>query len=287
MDTLKIRALLSAVKHKSLSKAAEEISYTPSALSHMADSLEAELGVRLLKRTPLGVEWTEDGLSLYESLVAVIKAEKELFNAAEKLSSQKERELRIGTYSSISQYVLPEILKSFKKAHPSVQVSIRVGNDLHTWLEEGFADVVFADLGAVGQNEWVPIMTDPFVAIVPHGSFSGQKSVEREELYEYPYISTNESALRKYFDESRFKEIIRFDSVDDMSAISMVNEGIGVTVLPSLVFQKQYKGVRALKLKPEIARELGFSYKKNAVRSLGATKFIAYLKNEIGFTIEK
>lgn len=282
MDTLKIRALLSAVKHKSLSKAAEEISYTPSALSHMADSLETELGVRLLRRTPLGVELTEDGLSLYESLIAVVKAEKELFNAADKLSAKKGQELRIGTYSSVSQYVLPEILKAFKETYPNVQVSIHVGDNLKSWLDDGIADIVFADLGALEDNEWIPIMTDPFVAIVPQGTFKGKRSVVPEELYPYAYISTNESRLRKYFDESRFKEIIRFDSVDDMSAISMVNKGIGVTVLPSLVFKKQYGGVRALTLKPAITREIGFSYKKNGSHSAATTAFITYLKKRMG-----
>ena len=283
METLKIRALLSAIKHKSLSKAAEDISYTPSALSHMADSLESELGVQLLQRTPLGVELTEDGLCLYENLLAVAKAEKELFNAAEKLSAKKRQELRIGTYSSVSQYVLPEILKNFKETNPNVQVSIHVGNDLRSWLEEGIADIVFADFGPLEDNEWIPIMTDPFVAIVPHGTFKGKRFVVPEELYPYAYISTNESCLRKYFDESRFKEIIRFDSVDDISAISMVNEGIGITVLPSLVFKKQYSGVRAITLKPAITREIGFSYKKNHSHSSATSAFIAYLKKQIGY----
>lgn len=287
MDTLKIRALLSAVKHKSLSKAAEEIAYTPSALSHMADSLEAELGVRLLKRTPFGVELTEDGQLLYEKLEAVSNAEKELLRSAAALSTQKGLELKIGTYSSISQHILPEFLKSFKKANPDVKVAIRVGNDLRTWLEEGISDVIFADTGVLGQNEWVPIMTDPFVAIVPADSFIGRKSVVREELYAYSYIATNESFLNGYFDERRFKEVIRFDSVDDVSVISMVNERIGIAVLPSLAFKKQYKGVRALKLKPKITRELGFAYKESAALSVGAAKFISYLKSEIGFAIKK
>ena len=75
MDTLKIKTILSAVENKSFSKTAETLSYTPSALSHMADSLEQELGVKLLKRTPKGVELTENGEKLKDKMQAVLDAE--------------------------------------------------------------------------------------------------------------------------------------------------------------------------------------------------------------------
>ena len=43
MDTLKIKAILAAARHRSLSKAAEEFSYTPSAFSHMLAGFEEEI----------------------------------------------------------------------------------------------------------------------------------------------------------------------------------------------------------------------------------------------------
>lgn len=283
MDTLKIKALLCAVQNKSLSKAAEEFSYTPSAFSHMADSIEAELGVRLLKRSSAGVELTKEGELLYEKLTAVVNAEKELFRTANELSESKGLQLRIGTYSSISQRLLPEILKSFKKAYPNFKISIHVGDKLRDWLEEDVADIIFADVGSFGKNEWVPIMSDPFLAVVPSNTFVGRKSVQREELYDFAYVSTNESSLRTYFDENRFKELVHFDSVDDTSVISMVREGVGIAVLPSLMLQKQIKGVRLLKLEPPFTRTLGFAYKKSAVSSRSTATFIRYLKDELGY----
>ena len=47
METMKIKAILAAAKYQTLSRAAEDFSYTPSALSHMADAFEEELGVKL------------------------------------------------------------------------------------------------------------------------------------------------------------------------------------------------------------------------------------------------
>ena len=63
METQKIKAILLAAEKKSLSAAAEELSYTPSAMSHMADALEEELGVKILERTRMGVELSEAGKS--------------------------------------------------------------------------------------------------------------------------------------------------------------------------------------------------------------------------------
>ena len=65
MDIAKIKVVLLALEKKSFSKAAEELSYTPSALSHIADSLESELGVKILNRTFTGIELTENGKIIY------------------------------------------------------------------------------------------------------------------------------------------------------------------------------------------------------------------------------
>ncbi len=90
MDTTKIKAILSAIKYKSLSKAAEEFSYTPSAFSHMADSLEDELGIKILTRTPQGIKLNKDGETLYSKLKALVKAEEELKDLAKGLANKKQ-----------------------------------------------------------------------------------------------------------------------------------------------------------------------------------------------------
>ena len=93
MDTKKIKAILSAVEHKSFSKAAEELSYTPSAMSHIADGLEQELGVKILIRSPFGVFLSPEGKELYEYMVAILEAEKKLMSASLAMSKEKEKHL--------------------------------------------------------------------------------------------------------------------------------------------------------------------------------------------------
>ena len=58
MNTEKIEALLLTIKKGSITAAAEEMNYTPSAVSRCIQSLESEWGVRLLSRSKQGVEMT-------------------------------------------------------------------------------------------------------------------------------------------------------------------------------------------------------------------------------------
>ena len=64
MDDRKIEALLTTVKTGSFSKAAEELSCTQSAVTQMMNTLEDELGVKILQRSHNGVRLTEQGEQL-------------------------------------------------------------------------------------------------------------------------------------------------------------------------------------------------------------------------------
>ena len=79
MDTFKIKAMLAAVRLGSLSKAAEEFNYTPSAFSHILTSLESELGVSLFVRSSSGVKLTEAGERLLPVFYAMEECEEKLF----------------------------------------------------------------------------------------------------------------------------------------------------------------------------------------------------------------
>ena len=277
MDTQKIKAILSAVEHKSLSKAAEELSYTPSAMSHIADSVEHELGVKILMRTPLGVSFSEEGKELYDYMKALIDAEKALTSAAATLRQSKENRLRIGTFSSISQSILPAIISQFRTVYPNIKISVSVEDSLEDWLSNDLADIIFADELSFGDNMWIPFLEDPFVAVVPVDMFKGKKKVSKKDLYEHAFISINEKVLDSYFDKSRFASVLDFESVDNVSVLHMIQHGLGVSVLPKLMMMKKISGIKTLDLEEPICRTIGFAYKKDAKQTYALKTFIDYM----------
>ena len=279
MDTFKIKAILAAVQHQSLSRAAEEFSYTPSAFSHMTAAFEKELGVQLFHRHSKGVELTEAGKALYPKLQAILQSEKDLLDTAAKLAGHAEPALRIATYSSISRNFLSGILKEFKKAYPSIRLSVTVSDTLTGWLDEERADIIFADISAFGSNEWSAITEDRFLAVAPPTMVGDRTVITREELYEYPQIFTDDQPLRAYFDVTRFKELTQFHSEDDLSVVNMVRTGLGITILPALVLKGNAEGTALLELDPPLTRTLGFGYKKSRKKSHALNCFVRFVSN--------
>ena len=275
MDVIKARAFLCAVKNKSLKKAAEEFNYTPSAFSHMADSLEEQLGVKLIVRSYNGIELTENGKLLCEKLENLVAAEDQLIELSKTLAKKSEEQLKIGTYSSISLHLLPPIIKAFKQEHPEVEVSIGVEDSLIKWRREKKYDVVIADTYAFSDCEFFNVKDDAYLAIVPTNLFEGKRSVTVEELYPHAYIATNETQINSYVDKSKFKEVLKFSSVDDATVLSMVKEGLGVAVLPSLTLTKKPQGVKALKIVPSFYRTLGLAV--NSPAPDAAKSFVNFL----------
>lgn len=276
MDTFKIKAVLTALEKGSMAKAAEEFSYTPSALSHSIDSLEKELGVKLLERSPKGVKLSEEGKKLEQKLKAVINSEKELFDSAAIVSSGVKKRLRIGAYASISATFLPELLNGFKEKYPEISISITLGNYLSTWLKEDLVDVVLA--GEIHDVEWLPVLKDEFMAVVPENMFKDRKSISIDELYPYTYIMNETKVGDAVLDHSKFKEIIPLESEDYNAAIPLIREGMGFAFLPQLVLRKKQKGIKILKIEPSLYRTLGASYKKNSDKHSATMLFVDYLK---------
>lgn len=279
MEISKIKAFLLAVEKKSFSKAAEELNYTPSALSHIADSIELELGVKLLNRTFNGVELNDNGKALLDKLTAIVEAETELISCANNLKESNVN-LRIGAYSSIAQRLLPDIIKKFKQENPKVKVSIKIGNQLRNWLKEDISDVVFTD-AKPEHSKWIELLHDPYIAIASKEILPNKKVIDKRELYDYACIVHNETVVfNDYLERNKFKEIIEFDSIDESSVISMVESNIGIAVLPSLLAKHKSSKVHLLKLKPEISRTIGFAYKNEQTNNLYTEKFIKFVKKE-------
>mgnify|MGYP001072228177 FL=1 len=74
MDDSKLRAVLTAVQCGSFGKAAAQLGYTQSAMTHLVNKLEAELGCTLLVRSSHGVRLSEEGEHLLPYINQVISA---------------------------------------------------------------------------------------------------------------------------------------------------------------------------------------------------------------------
>lgn len=279
MDIFKIKAILAAARHGSLSKAAEAVSYTPSAFSHMLRSIEKELGIKLFERSSKGVTLSEAGKALYPCFREFAACDEELRRQIAQLKGAEISRLRIATFSSISRNYLPGLLKRLRKEYPHMELSVTVADKVDGMLEENRADMVFATSEALRSSNWIPLEKDRYFVLAPAGMLEGRSAITVEALYEYPFLFTEDFNLENYFDMSRFRELIRFKSEDDLSIFNMIKEGMGLTVVPHMVFKGAVSGLDVVALEPEISRTLAFACHPRRIEALGLTEFVNKLGN--------
>ena len=120
-------AFLQVLEHNSFSLAARAMGYTQSAVSQMVKSLEEELGVTLLLRSRTGVTLTREGEALLPFIRDVTQAHRKLSDQAAAVRGLEQGVVRIGSFNSVSSSLLPQAIKRFREAHPSIRFELHQG----------------------------------------------------------------------------------------------------------------------------------------------------------------
>ncbi len=260
MDINKIEILIRAIELGSLSKAANEFSYTPSAVLHILNAVENEVGVNFIKRTHAGIEVEEGCNEIVDNLKKIVDMQKRTKQIAYDIY-RKKRKLTIATYASLSKHILAKIIKGFNKKFQDIHINVLVVENIRKVYEDGEADILFGEKINVDNICWEKLFTDPYIVIIPKQyNFSGD-CIKREELYKQTFIKVKDGKISEYIDESRFYDVINVVSQDDSSAIHMVKEELGVAILPLLSVYDN-KSVKCIELDPELHRILGLSYRE-------------------------
>lgn len=123
-----LRAFEAAGRHLSFSRAAEELSVTPAAVSHQVIALEKYLGARLFRRHPRGLLLTEVGQRAlpgvstgFDHFAAAVSGLREL---------DSEQPLRLSVTPSLASRWLVPRLEDFRTRYPGIEVRIDAGEEL-------------------------------------------------------------------------------------------------------------------------------------------------------------
>jgi len=123
-----LRAFEAAARHLNFSRAADELSVTPGAVSQQIQNLEDYVGASLFKRTPRGLLLTD---AAQTALPAVREAFDRLAEAASLLTAAVDgRRLTITAAPSFAAKWLVPRLGRFEAAHPQVDVWLSADIDL-------------------------------------------------------------------------------------------------------------------------------------------------------------
>lgn len=277
MDTEKIEVLIRAIELGSLSKAAAEYLYTPSALSHILDGIEEEVGARFIKRTYTGIEVIKGCEEIVDNLKKIVELKKYTKQIAKEINKNNSV-LTIATYASLSKHLLAKIIKGFNEKHPNIHINIFVVESMQKVFEQEKADILFGESVRAENVVWEEVLTDPYVAVIPKSYEYQGSEIKREQLYQYTFLKATDKNTSAYIDEGKFRDVINVQSQDDSSVIHLVKEGLGIAVLPKLSVYCD-ENAHCVKLQPEFSRTLGITYKeKTFAGKTELQKFVKYIR---------
>ncbi|OLR53529.1 hypothetical protein BHK98_00050 [Hornefia porci] len=101
MDNRKYEALINIAETGSITQAAERMGYTQSGITQMINSLERELGVRLLRRTNKGANLTQNGLTLLPYMREEHRWERTIRQECDRMSGKETGTVTVGCLSSM------------------------------------------------------------------------------------------------------------------------------------------------------------------------------------------
>lgn len=285
MSLAKFEVFSAVVEIGSLTKAGETLGLTQSAVSHAIASLESECGFSLLNRGRAGIQLTSNGERILQYIREILKWNEEMVQEIANINGLEVGTVRIGTISSVSIHWLPEIMKKFNEHHPAIEIKLMEGDydDVEHWISTGLVDFGFVSLPTLQNFEVMPLKKDRMLCIVSEAHpLAKQKEISFEMIKEEPLIKSKKGSdndLLRILKESKITPFIKFELTDDQAIISMVENGMGISILPEMVLHRVPNNVRILQLKGEHYRTLGIAVTSFNSLAPATKKFIDYFKS--------
>jgi len=283
MNIQKYLAFVKAVEYGSFSETAKRLNYSQSGVSRMISDLEKEWQLTLLERNKSGVKLTSDGLKLFPHAKRICMAYEKLQMEIDELNGLGSGLIRIGTFSSVATHWLPNIIKAFQKTYPNIEYELLLGDygEIETWLLEGRIDCGFLRLPARPDFETLFLSQDRLMAILPiEHALASLKKVPLASLCQEPFMllkKGKQSEVIELFERCNLKPKVHFTTWDDYAIMSMVENGLGVSILPELILERTPYHIIAKELDIPAYRKIGLALKSKKNASPALKRFLAYL----------
>ena len=283
MNIQKYLAFVKTVEYGSFSETAKRLNYSQSGISRMIGDLEKEWQLTLLERNKSGVKLTSDGMKLFPHAKRICMAHEKLQLEIDALNGLGSGLIRIGTFSSVATHWLPLIIKAFQKTYPNVEYELLIGDygEIETWLLEGRIDCGFLRLPASPDLETLFLSQDRLMAVLPEGHpLASLPKVPLASLCQEPFMllkKGEQSEILELFERCNLKPKVQVTTWDDYAIMSMVENGLGVSILPELILKRTPYQLIAKELDIPAYRKIGLALKSKKNASPALKRFLAYL----------
>ena len=282
METARCRAFLAAAETGSFSKAAEALSYTPSGVNQLVTALEKELGFPVFRRNTKGVTLTENGEMLLPAVREFLRHEDRIFELSAEMNGLLIGSVTIAAYSSIATHWLPAVISAFQQDYPQIRIRLMEGiwQEVSQWLDERVADIGFLSYQENMPYDWIPLAEDPMLALLPPdhplaGAASYPLKNCEEDSFIMPALGCDDD-VEALFRRNGIVPKIRFTTMESFSAMSMVEQGLGISVMNRLITEKHICNVVKLPVDPPSRITMGVALHSKTDASPAVKMFLKY-----------
>lgn len=285
MNLLKYLAFVKTVEYGSFTKAAEILNYSQSGISRMIHDLETDWDLSLLERNRNGIRLTSDGSRLLPYAQNLCAEYEKLQMQADDLRNIQTGLIRIGTFSSVATHWLPKIIAAFQKDYPGIDYELVLGDymEIEEWIADGRVDCGFLRLPTRPEFDFdsVTLAHDRLMAILPEGHpLTSLEKVPLESLCKEPFMLLEKGAqaeISKVFERNHLKPQVHFTTWDDYAIMSMVESGLGISMLPELILRRIPYRIVAKEVDVPAYRTIAFCLRNKKTASLAVKRFMEYL----------
>jgi DNA-binding transcriptional LysR family regulator len=294
MNDQQMRSFISVAKHKSISKAAEELNISQQGLSRVISVLENELGAKLFARTGGGVELTDSGSMILPAVASMLKSYEEYMTIINVILEKRKETITITHEHASSLMQTPFNVASQLEG---INFKMLIAGSLDTCIAQvfnGAVDIAFChNNDNFGDLEYIPVINEPVTVFMSrdHGLAGKNELVPvnlKGILQLFPNIAPMPRDAIHYFDfcrENGFSSV-EIKPNDPDILIAAVRDKTSVVLGAKRMFPHLPDDILGIPLIHEAAKiEMGFLVKspaKKSVLSFIETAKKCYCEQDVG-----
>ncbi|HWC15511.1 MAG TPA: LysR family transcriptional regulator [Terriglobales bacterium] len=247
MEVHQLRYFCAVAESGNFTRAAEATRVAQPSLSQQIHKLEDELGAKLFDRLPRSARLTQFGKAFLPKAQAILRQIGEARIEIREMASMESGEVILGAIPTVTPYLLPRILSSFARQHPSVSVSVveEITPTLLERVHDGTLDLAILALPVEGDELiTTELMQEPLFAVLPEThALANRRSLRLDQMRDEPFLLLKEghcfreNALQACR-QSRVNPNVVFESGQFATILAMVSAGMGVSVVPKMAMSR-------------------------------------------------
>ncbi|WP_320939962.1 LysR family transcriptional regulator [Lysinibacillus capsici] len=246
MDIKQLHYFIAVSEQMNFSKAAERLHISQPSLSNAIKKLEQEIGSPLLERNTRNLQLTEAGELLFERAKVIVKNMEVLKIEMDEVIVHGTRDITIGVMESIKHW-LPKVIANYKKDYPHMKIHLvdilgskRVKKSLKSYKTHL---IITNQLMDDPELEVQTLYEERLVVVLPlHHPLAQKDTLTISDICEEPFIISTEGFQTRRdiltsFEQAGKNINIQFEIERFETAVSLVREHLGVTILPENYLQ--------------------------------------------------